>query len=81
VVLRRDDTHHTVKQHRCAASLNSAPITVNRFSFGGRYDDQPNAYTAAVAFGGALGEVMLPTGIAAPDGVIGVAESDGRQMD
>ncbi len=58
-----------------AAAMNSAPITVERFSIGGRYDDQANAYTSTVAFGGAFGEILLMTGIAASDGVIGVAEN------
>jgi len=57
-------------------ALNSAPVTVNRLSIGGRYDDQANAYTAAVAFGGAVGEILLMDGtVTASDGKIGVAES------
>lgn len=58
-----------------AAAMNSAPITVERFSVGGRYDDQLNVYTSTVAFGGAFGEIFLMSGITAVDGVIGVAET------
>lgn len=58
-----------------AGTLNSPSITVNRFSVGGRYDDQNNVYTASVAFGGAVGELLLLNGITASDGVIGVAET------
>lgn len=60
-----------------AGALNSAPITVNRLSIGGRYDDQANAYTSAagVPFGGAVGEFMVMTGVTAASGEIGVAEA------
>ncbi|EJB02871.1 glycosyl hydrolase family 16 [Rhizobium leguminosarum bv. trifolii WSM597] len=57
-------------------SLNGPAMTINRMSLGGRYDDSTNAYTAAVAFGGAYGEVFLMDGtVTSADSKVGVAEA------